>query len=210
MRMPIIAILRGITTAEGEAVGLALVRAGILALEVPLNSPDPLTTIADLRQHLPAHVAVGAGTVLTTGEVSDVVAAGADFIVSPNVDPDVIAAAHRQGRTSVPGAATPTEILLAGRWGCELVKLFPFETLGIPFLTGVLAVLPPTIGLVPVGGIGPDDVDPVIRAGAAAIGAGSSLYKPGRSAEDVGERAAALVAIVPNSVSRPRASEDPR
>ena len=206
--VPIIAILRGITPAEGHDVGVALVEAGIVTIEVPLNSPNALDTIAALRHHLPAHVVVGAGTVLTIREVADVVAAGADFIVSPNVDRDVIDAAHRHDRTAIPGAATPTEILLAGRAGCGLVKVFPFESLGLTFLTAVLAILPTTIGLVPVGGVGTKDVGPVLMAGAAAIGTGGFLYKAGLTAEDVGTRASALIRQLPNNALHAYNSED--
>lgn len=182
--LPLIAILRGLTPAEAPAVGDALVAAGFCLLEVPLNSPRPLDSIALLAQ---AHTGalVGAGTVLTTAQVRDVFAAGGRLVVAPNFDPDVVREAVRLGMACLPGIATPTEAFGALAAGAHGLKLFPAEAASPAVLKAMLAVLPAGTAVLPVGGITPDTLGTWRAAGALGFGIGSALYKPGKSAAAV-------------------------
>lgn len=190
----LIAILRGLSPDEAPEIGRRLYRAGIRVLEVPLNSPEPLESIRLLREDLPDDARVGAGTVLTRAQVSDVAAAGGQLVVSPNANADVIAAAGSAGLASYPGVATPTEAFAALEAGATALKIFPSETVGIAGMKAWSSVLPAGTQLLPVGGVDDHTLTPWLQAGAAGAGIGSWLYKPGRSAEEVAARAASLVA----------------
>lgn len=192
--LPLIAILRGLRPDEAVDVGAALLEAGFRVLEVPLNSPRPLDSIASLAGAFADSAVVGAGTVMTAAEVGEVEAAGGRLIVMPHGDPAVIAAAVRAGLACMPGVATPTEAFAALAAGATALKLFPAEALPPAVLKAWRAVLPPATGLFPVGGIAPDSMAPYCAAGASGFGIGSALYKPGLSAEEVGARAEAFVA----------------
>lgn len=189
----LIAIVRGLDPRASVEIGEALYRAGFRTIEVPLNSPDPLVSIARLREHLPADCRVGAGTVLRVQDVLDVAAAGGEVIVSPNVDAEVIRQSVALGMASYPGAATPTEALQALGAGATAVKLFPAETIGIAGLRAWRAVMPRDARLVPVGGVGVDDLADWVAAGADGAGLGGSLYRPGDAATVVARRAVAFV-----------------
>ena len=139
--LPLIAILRGLTPAEAPAIGGALVSAGFCLLEVPLNSPQPLASIARLAQAHPDAL-VGAGTVLTTAQVRDVFAAGGRLVVAPNCDTGVVREALRLGMACLPGIATPTEAFAALDAGAHGLKLFPAEAASPAVLKAMLAVLP--------------------------------------------------------------------
>ena len=186
--LPLVAILRGITPDEALPVGQALVDAGFRLLEVPLNSPEPLRSIAALAQAFPQAV-VGAGTVLQPAQVAEVAAAGGRLVVSPNTDVQVIQAARRHGQVVLPGVATPTEAFAALAAGAHGLKLFPAEMIGPPVVKALRAVLPAGTLLLPVGGISPDNMAAYRAAGAAGFGIGSALYKPGMSAADVARMA---------------------
>jgi len=193
---PLIAILRGIQPGEVEAVGEALVEAGILIIEVPLNSPRALDSIARLARRLDGRALVGAGTVLRAAEVAEVVAAGGEIVVSPNTNRDVIEATVRAGLVSAPGYFTPSEAFAAIEAGAHALKLFPAEAAPPAVVKAQRALLPPAIPLVVVGGITPDKLAPYRAAGADGFGLGSALYRPGRSAAEVGARAASFVAAL--------------
>ncbi|RZM01394.1 MAG: 2-dehydro-3-deoxy-6-phosphogalactonate aldolase [Variovorax sp.] len=192
-QIPLVAILRGLTPAEAPAIGDALVEAGFRLLEVPLNSPDPLASIALLRARC-AGALVGAGTVLTARQVGEVRDAGGELIVSPNFDAAVVAETKRLGLVSLPGVATPSEAFGALAAGANGLKLFPAEAASPAVVKAWLAVLPRGTPLMPVGGIAPRNMDAWRAAGATGFGIGSALYKPGKSAAAVAEDARAFVA----------------
>jgi len=191
--LPLVAILRGLTPQEAPAIGAALVEAGFRILEVPLNSPRPLESIELLARALGDHCLVGAGTVLTPGQVQDVANAGGRLIVMPHADTEVIASAHAMGLRCTPGVATPTEAFAALRAGADALKLFPAEQLPPSVLKALRSVLPAGTGLLPVGGITPERMAVYRQAGAAGFGIGSALYAPGTSATEVSRRAHAFI-----------------
>ena len=187
-RLPLVAILRGLTPEEAPAIGDAIVEAGFGLLEVPLNSPRPLESIALLRARFPRAL-VGAGTVLDVAQVRAVQAAGGELIVSPNFDAAVIAESVRLGLVSLPGVMTPTEAFGALAAGATGLKLFPAELASPAVVKALLAVLPKGTPLMPVGGITPAGMADWRAAGATGFGIGSALYKPGKTADAVREDA---------------------
>lgn len=191
--LPLVAILRGVKPAEAPAIGEVLVEAGFRLIEVPLNSPQPLDSIATLRRRFPDAV-IGAGTVLTSAEVRDVASAGGELVVAPNFDRDVVEETVRLGLASLPGILTPTEAFAALKAGAHGLKLFPAELASPAVIKALLAVLPKGTPLIPVGGIGADNMVAWRAAGAAGFGLGSSLYKPGDDAAAVKVKAAAILA----------------
>ncbi len=191
-QLPLIAILRGLTPAEAPAMGEALVSSGFAIIEVPLNSPEPLESIAALTRLSP-HALIGAGTVLNAQQVKDVHAAGGRLVVAPNFNPAVVAQALALNMVVLPGVATPTEAFAALDAGAHGLKLFPAEMISPATVKALRAVLPKTTALMPVGGITPDNMAAYRKAGASGFGLGSALYAPGRSAEMVYEKAAAFV-----------------
>jgi 2-dehydro-3-deoxyphosphogalactonate aldolase len=193
-RLPLIAILRGMKLEEAPWVLEAL--ADFAILEVPLNSPRPLDSIAYLVRHAPAAVLIGAGTVLTEGDVAAVAATGAKLIIAPNYAPPVIAAAKARGLIALPGVATPTEAFAALAAGADGLKMFPGELLPPVAVKAWRAVLPKDTLLVPTGGVTPDNVAAYRAAGADGFGIGSALYKPGMSKDELARKAAAFVAAV--------------
>lgn len=195
-RCPLIAILRGVRPDEVEAIGEALVEGGITLIEVPMNSPDPLASVARLAERLGERAVVGAGTVLNVGVVDAVRDAGGEMVISPNTDTGVIAASAAHGLVSLPGFFTPSEAFAALHAGATALKLFPAEAAGPATLRAIRAVLRAGTRVLPVGGIAPDTLAPWVAAGAAGFGLGSALYKPGMSAAEVGERARAFVAAL--------------
>lgn len=199
-RFPLIAILRGVRPDEVEAIGEELVAAGFTILEVPLNSPEPLESIARLSRSLAGRAVVGAGTVLRVEDVEAVVQAGGTLIISPNANPRVIAAAAERGLVALPGIATPTEAFAALEAGAAALKLFPAEQATPAVLKAMRAVLPKDTRLLPVGGIAPDNMGPWTAAGAAGFGLGSALFKPGMSAAEVGQQARAFAAAIASTV----------
>lgn len=189
----LVAILRGLSPQEAPEVGQRLYQAGFRALEVPLNSPDPLASIRVLRGILPQDCAVGAGTVVTVEEVRAAQDAGSNLIVSPAMDPEVIAETVRLGLRSYPGVATPTEAFAAVKAGARSLKLFPSDAVGIAGMKAWQAVIPASVEFLPVGGIDAENLKDWVAAGATGAGIGSSLYTPGITSEDLSARAATLV-----------------
>ena len=190
---PLIAIIRGVRPDEVEAVGDAIISAGIRIVEVPLNSPDPLLSIERLARRFGNEALVGAGTVLDPEEVKRVARAGGRIIVSPSTDTTVIKQAWDEGLVSAPGFFTPSEAFTALKAGAHALKLFPAEAASPAVVASVKAVLPHDTPLLVVGGIQPETMQPWLDAGASGFGLGSGLYKAGRSAADVGTRARAYV-----------------
>ncbi len=190
--LPLIAILRGIQPDEVIDVGDALVAAGFRVIEIPLNSPEPLDSIERLATHLGESAIVGAGTVLSTDDVTSVGAVGGRLIVSPNMKPSVIEAAKAAGLFSAPGVATPTEGFAALDAGADALKLFPAEAITPAIVKAWRAVVPNHVPLMPVGGISPDTMQPYMTAGATGFGLGSALYKAGMDADTVAANAQAF------------------
>ncbi len=193
---PLVAIIRGVTPAEAEAVGDAIFEAGIRIIEVPLNSPEPLKSIELLARHLGARALIGAGTVLEERQVDEVKSAGGQLIVSPNTNPGVIAATAVAGLVSCPGYFTPSEAFAALNAGAHVLKLFPAEAATPAYLKAQRAVLPKDVPILVVGGVTPDVVGPWLEAGANGFGLGSGVYKPGNTPEQVLDSARAYVAAL--------------
>ena len=187
-QLPLIAILRGIQPDQALQVGQTLVDAGWCMIEVPLNSPKPLQSIAALRARL-GPCLIGAGTVMDVQQVRDVHAAGGQLIVSPHFDPLVVAEAKRLGMIALPGVATPSEAFAALRCQADGLKVFPAEMVQPAVLKAWCAVLPTHTPLFPVGGIKPENMATYRSAGAKGFGIGSALFKPGMNAEAVHQQA---------------------
>ncbi len=193
---PLVAIIRGVTPAEAEAIGEAIYEAGIRIVEVPLNSPQPLESIGILAKSLGDRALVGAGTVLTAEDVGRVHDAGGRIIVSPSTDTEVIEATANAGMVSAPGFYTPSEGFEALKAGAHALKLFPAEAASPAVVKAMRAVLPRDVPLLVVGGVRPDNMRLYLEAGANGFGLGSGLYKPGQSPAEVAEQAKAYVAGV--------------
>lgn len=192
-RCPLIAILRGVTPREVDDIGEALIGAGFALIEVPMNSPDPIESIARLSRRFKGRAVIGAGTVLHEEQVVAVRAASGTMIISPNTNPQVIAASRAAGLVSIPGIATPSEAFAALDAGATALKLFPAEASSPEALKAMSAVLPDHVRLLPVGGITTGNMAPWLAAGAAGFGIGSSLYKPGMTTESLASNARAFV-----------------
>jgi len=192
-RLPLVAILRGLTPAEAPVIGQALTAAGFAMLEVPLNSPKPLDSIALLVDAHPGTL-VGAGTVLNATQVREVHAAGGRLVVSPNFEAEVVREAVRLDMVCLPGILTPTEAFGALAAGAHGLKLFPAEMASPGVVKAMLAVLPGGTALLPVGGVTAENIPVWRAAGAAGCGIGSALYKPGKAAAAVQRDAAAFAA----------------
>jgi 2-dehydro-3-deoxyphosphogalactonate aldolase len=201
----LVAILRGVD--PGRVVGIAdvLYQAGWRIIEVPLNSPDPYTSIAALAAGRRPGCAIGAGTVLDTLQVRRAHEAGATLVVAPNCEPEVIGAALQLGMQVMPGFASATEAFSAQRAGARHLKLFPAVTYGPRHLQALRAVLPAEINIYPVGGIGAADIPGWQAAGATGFGFGSELFRPDYSMADIERRARALVSAFRQARAHPTA-----
>ena len=194
VKRPLVAILRGVQPDEVESIVETLIDTGFEMIEVPLNSPDPLVTIGKLCAAYGDKVLCGAGTVLSPEAVDQVAGVGGKLIVTPNIDPAVISHAVALGLTVMPGFATPSEAFVAVKAGAKALKLYPAGTYGFGHIKAVRDVLPKDIAVYAVGGVGAANLKPWIEAGVAGIGVGGELYRPGYTAEEVGQRARTLVA----------------
>lgn len=199
---PVVAILRGVRPEEVDAIGDALVGAGLTLIEVPLNSPDPLRSIESLARRLGDDAMVGAGTVLAAWQVDSVRDAGGRLIVSPNTNPEVVARTVDVDLLSLPGFLTPSEALEAIAAGAHALKLFPAEPSGPSTLKAMRAVLPTTLPVFAVGGVELRAVPSWLAAGATGLGLGSALYRPGMSAATVAENARRFVEAVRHALAQ--------
>jgi 2-dehydro-3-deoxyphosphogalactonate aldolase len=192
-QMPLIAILRGITPEEVEDISDALVDNGIIFMEVTLNSLNWEESLRRIKARHGDHIILGAGTVLSEVDVDRVKAVGGQVIISPNMDMGVIKRTKELGLVSVPGCYTPSECFTALKAGADILKIFPADTLGVPFIKAISAVLPSGTPICPTGGVTAENMHTFMDAGVYAMGMGSALYKTGRSKEDVGVQATKLV-----------------
>ena len=188
---PLIAIIRGVKPDEAEAIGNAIFASGIRIIEVPLNSPEPFESIRTLASIFGDRALIGAGTVLDPADVLRVAQVGGQIIVSPNVHRPVIEASVAAGMVAAPGFFTPSEAFEALRAGAHCLKLFPSEAASPAVVKAQRAVLPKNLPLIVVGGVRPDNMRPYLEAGASGFGLGSGVYVPGRSPQEVEERARA-------------------
>jgi 2-dehydro-3-deoxyphosphogalactonate aldolase len=191
--LPLVAILRGVKPSEAPGALEALVSAGFFLIEIPLNSPEPLASIAAMRRLAPREVFIGAGTELRVEDVAAVADAGGDLIVAPNMDADVIRAAKARGLIALPGVATPTEAFAALKAGADGLKAFPAEMIPPHVVKAWRAVIPRSVPILPVGGVTPTTMTDYLKAGATGFGLGSALYKAGDSAQRIAENARAFV-----------------
>jgi 2-dehydro-3-deoxyphosphogluconate aldolase / (4S)-4-hydroxy-2-oxoglutarate aldolase len=195
----LVAIVRLRDGAALLEVAEALVEGGITSLEFTLTTPGAVEAIKRCRARFGETVVVGAGTVLDAADAHRCLEAGAQFVVSPGVDADVIAAARDGGVLAMPGAMTPTEIVTAWRAGADVVKVFPARALGPRYIADVLAPLP-EVPLMPTGGVDATNAADYLRAGAVAVAVGGNLVDPAAVARAdwaaLTARARALVAAV--------------
>ena len=202
MKRPLVAILRGVKPEETEAILNVLIEAGMTAIEIPLNSPDPFRSIGHAAKLAPSGVLIGAGTVLSAADVDRLNDAGGKLMVSPNVDIDVLARAHHHGMVTLPGVFSPTEALIAARSGASGLKFFPASVLGASGIAAIRAILPAGVMIAAVGGVSDQNFAEYIKGGVAAFGLGSSLYKPGMSAADVAARAKATITAYDRAIQK--------
>ena len=192
-RIPLVAILRGLQAHEAVPIAQALVDTGWTLIEVPLNSPQPLDSIAAMASRFPQAV-IGAGTVLNVSDVRNVHAAGGQLIVAPNFNPAVVHEAVCLGMVCLPGVMTASEAFAALDAGATGLKIFPAEMASPAVVKALRAVLPVNAVVLPVGGITPENMRHYLAAGANGFGIGSALYKPGMVAADVFQNATDFIA----------------
>ena len=195
---PVVAILRGLKPNEALAIGGALVSAGILMIEVPLNSPEPFTSIAALQAAFGTSALIGAGTVLDLAAVDRLAATGARLMVTPNTDPAVIARGVQHGLEVMPGFLTPSEAFAGLRAGAKRLKLFPAAAQGTSYLKALREVLPRDAGIWAVGGVDAGNAREWLAAGVKGVALGSALFRPGITAEEAASKASAFVSLVRN------------
>ncbi|MCY6382237.1 2-dehydro-3-deoxy-6-phosphogalactonate aldolase [Hoeflea prorocentri] len=189
LKRSLVAILRGLKPEETAEAVQALVDAGFEAIEIPLNSPEPFTSIKIAVDAAPAGCLIGAGTVLELADVERLAEAGGRLMVSPNVDPAVIRAASDCQMVTMPGVFTPTEALSAVKAGASGLKFFPASILGPSGITAIRAVLPAHVEIGAVGGVSHENYESYREAGIRTFGLGSSLYKPGMDTAEIARRA---------------------
>lgn len=192
--LPLVAILRGVTPARVEGVAAALFEAGIRAIEVPLNSPEPFKSIELLAKTYGDRCLTGAGTVLDIANVDRVADVGGKLLVTPNTNPAVIARGVERKMVVMPGFYTPSEAFAAIAAGARALKLFPAATGGTAHLKALLAVLPKDVPVYAVGGVDAGNMKEWRQAGAAGFGMGSDLFKPDFSDAEIAARARQSVA----------------
>jgi 2-dehydro-3-deoxyphosphogalactonate aldolase len=196
-RCPLVAILRGVRPEEVADVATALAEAGVSIIEVPLNSPEPLDSIARLARAFGERLLIGAGTVMTESQVADIAAAGGRLVVTPHAEPSIVRAAKARGLLTIPGFFTPAEAFAVLAAGADALKLFPAEAASPAVLRALRAVLPAGTKVLPVGGIDAANMAGWVAAGAAGFGIGSSIYRPGDTPAVVAAKARALFAAIP-------------
>jgi 2-dehydro-3-deoxyphosphogalactonate aldolase len=194
IRYPLVAILRGLKPEETADTVQALLDEGFEAIEIPLNSPEPFKSIGIAARLAPANALIGAGTVLTIGDVNQLKDAGGRLFVSPNVDVPVLTHAVNCGMVTLPGVFTATEALAAARAGATGLKFFPASVLGADGINAIKAVLPADLMIAAVGGVSDKNFAEYGKIGVKAFGLGSSLYKPGMKPSEVALRARTTIA----------------
>jgi 2-dehydro-3-deoxyphosphogalactonate aldolase len=204
MKRPLVAILRGVRPDEAADIVSVLIDSGMTAIEIPLNSPEPFRSIEIAVKRAPDGTLVGAGTVLTLEDVERLHDVGGRLLVSPNVDPEVIAGGRARSMVTMPGVFTPTEALLAARAGASSLKFFPASVLGAAGITAIRAVLPPDMMIAAVGGVSDTNFADYTKAGITAFGLGNSLYKPGMTAAQVAARAKATIEAYDRAIEQAR------
>lgn len=191
--MSLIAILRGLEPGNASEVADVLVSAGFKIIEVPLNSPDPLKSIEIIAQRIGDQAIVGAGTVLDSEQVNQVINAGGQIIVCPNMNKSVGEQCIKKDAIWCPGVVTPTEAFSALAWGASVLKFFPAELMTPQAIGAIRAVLPGDTRIAAVGGITPDNMSGYVDTGVDGFGLGSALFKPSYSMPELRKRAAAFV-----------------
>ena len=194
--LPVVAIIRGVQPEEAVEIGSAIADAGIKIIEVPLNSPEPFQSIENLAKHFGDECVVGCGTLVNKKDAKRVADAGGRIAVTPNSNPAIIKRCRKLGLVPMPGWATPSEAFAAYQAGARYLKLFPASTYGLGHVKAVTAVLPSDAKILAVGGVGASDAKEWLNGGVDGFGIGSEIYKAGRSAEEVAERAAAVVKAI--------------
>ena len=193
MSRNIIAILRGVRSDEVLEIAQTIADSGINQIEVPMNSPDVFDSIQLLHDEMKDFISVGAGTVTNIDQVKILEEIGIDFIVSPNFDPEVVAATKQASMMSYPGVITPTECFSALKYGADGLKFFPATLLGEANLIALKAVLPENVPLYMVGGVGPENFSSWFEAGATGFGIGSGIYKAGDNSISVAGKSKLIV-----------------
>lgn len=193
MNRNIIAILRGIAPDDARAIGEVLIETGITTIEIPLNSPRPLESIALLAKAFGSVATIGAGTVLRVQDVREIASAGGRIIVSPSFDAEVVQETKALNMASWPGVLSPTECFAALKAGADGLKIFPCSVLGPAGVKAIRAVLPPETSVYAVGGAGPANFADWIAAGVNGFGIGTALYQPGHSVAQVRQAAVDIV-----------------
>ena len=193
MSRNIIAILRGVRPDEVLEIAQTIADSGINQIEVPMNSPDVFDSIQLLHDEMKDFISVGAGTVTNIDQVKILEEIGIDFIVSPNFDPEVVAATKQANMISYPGVITPTECFSALKYGADGLKFFPATLLGEANLIAIKAVLPENVPLYMVGGVGPENFSSWFEAGATGFGIGSGIYKAGDNSISVARKSKLIV-----------------
>ncbi|WP_407159051.1 2-dehydro-3-deoxy-6-phosphogalactonate aldolase [Bradyrhizobium sp. STM 3557] len=197
----LVAILRGVKPDEAESIVGTLIENGFELIEVPLNSPEPFVSIEKVATRFGKEALIGAGTVLTPADCARVADVGGRLMVSPNVDADVLATAVARGMVTMPGVFTPTEAFLALRCGASALKFFPASVLGPSGIAAQMAVLPKRVVVGAVGGVSDKNLADYVKAGVRAFGLGSSLYRPGMTADEVRATARASVRAYDEAVA---------
>jgi 2-dehydro-3-deoxyphosphogalactonate aldolase len=192
-KIPVVAIIRGVTPDEAIEIGHAIYEAGIGIIEVPLNSPEPFESIKRLSIELGEDCIIGCGTLLNEEDANRVAKVGGQIAVTPNTRPSVIRKCIELGMTPMPGWATPTEAFAAYQAGARYLKLFPASSFGAGHIKAIKAVLPNDAKVLAVGGAGAHNAGEWIAAGIDGFGIGSDIYAAGRSAEDVHRRCKDIV-----------------
>ncbi|EOC1185940.1 2-dehydro-3-deoxy-6-phosphogalactonate aldolase [Cronobacter sakazakii] len=192
-KLPLIAILRGITPDEAHDHVAAVIDAGFEAVEIPLNSPGWRTSIAAMVTAFGDRALIGAGTVLKPEQVDELAEIGSKLVVTPNIQPEVIRRAVSYGMTVCPGCATATEAFNAIEAGAQALKIFPSSAFGPDYIKALKAVLPPEIPVFAVGGVTPENLAVWLNAGCVGAGLGSDLYRAGQPVERTAAQAKAFV-----------------
>jgi len=187
--IPMVAILRGVEPQEVLGIAEVLVNAGFQAIEVPLNSPNPLESIALLADKYGDQFLIGAGTVTSVDEVISIYHRGGRLIVSPNTNTEVIRAAKKLDMVCVPGCLTPTEAFAALDAGADALKFFPANAVTPGLFKALGSVLPKDVRMYAVGGVDHTNLHDYALYGIRGFGFGSSLYKAGKTIEDIQQSA---------------------